>query len=275
VFTAKYGIEATAFRAATGPLQVKFQAEVSANNIQADVVQLTGVQSVMDTFASQGVWMDLTSLPAWKAYPTKSRTNTYAMVSGFYYEVAYNTDLVKASQLNTWNDLVDPRWKGRVAALDPSLSSSAQGIYVFLHEKLGDDFIRKMAALQLNFASGSTQAASSVAAGDKALAFGVASIGLNTLKMKGAPIDGWRPNPIPGNWHYAAATAKGPHPNAAKLFMNFLMSPEGQAAINNSGSGISPLPNVKGADSIPAGYEPLNENYSTEERNRVMQLLGK
>jgi iron(III) transport system substrate-binding protein len=272
-FKNTYGIDVVVFRAPTAALQTKFEGELATGAVQADVLDYSGAKAAMDAMTKQGVFANLADLPAWQAFPKEWRTDTYAYTSLLTYAVPYNTTKIRAAELQSWQDVVSDKWKGKIILIDPLVSPTTSGLVVFLDQKLGDAFIAKLATLQPALATGGEPAAATIAAGDAWIGAILPTNVVESLKAKGAPIDYWIPNPTTGVWHYTAAVTRGKNPNAGRLFMDFLLTKEGQAAYNNTSSGASALEGVPGVAKVPATYQPLDETYPAAERTRVHNLL--
>jgi ABC-type Fe3+ transport system substrate-binding protein len=273
-FKAKYGIDVNNFRGATGPVQAKIDGELLSGVVLADVIDLAGVKAVMDGYVRNDHLAEIGDLPAAKSFPKEWITKNYAFVQLLHYELVYNTNKIREGEIKTWTDAVNPKWTGQMAAIDPSISPTAQGTYLFLQEKLGDDFIRKFADLKPTLYGAAGTAAQAVAAGEKSIGLMIISSVLAPLKSTKAPIASIAMNPTTGVWHYAAVLKKAAHPNAARLFMNYLLSPEGQTQFNAQGSGASPLAGLRDVAVVPNTYQPINEDYPAAQRARIMQLLG-
>jgi iron(III) transport system substrate-binding protein len=165
--------------------------------------------------------------------------------------IAHNSGLVQDPP-KTWKDLADPKWGGGKTGHVVAIAGGTTWTRVmFERQSFGADYWTATAANKPQlFPSGAPQ-------GD-ALVRGeieVAPILLNvvsTAAQQGAPV-GWfyPPEGIPLIPFAAGVTKTAPNPNAARLFMNWSLSPEGQAVMVNGGNFSS----LKGA-ALPKGYDP-------------------
>lgn len=147
-------------------------------------------------------------------------------------ELTINTDLVKKEDLQSYRDLLHPKWKGKIAMSDPSIAGpgnlwfSTMGIGV-----MGIDYLKELAKQDIIFSRDPRQLAEWVAKGKYPVLIGGAP-GMNfEMKQVGAPIDtfltkeGGYVSAAQGN---IAVYKNNPHPDATKVFINWLLSKEGQ-----------------------------------------------
>ncbi len=153
---------------------------------------------------------------------------------------SYNTEKVPADQVpKSWDDLVNPRWQGRMA-LDgrgtflaafiaaPEAGGAAKGL----------DLARKLADLKPIYQASFTQIEPIVISGQALLGNDSLSSTLAAHK-KGAPIDVVPLSPVYVQRSPAYVPNGAPHPNAAQLLITWLASPEGQAAAATTGFGAA------------------------------------
>ena len=88
---------------------------------------------------------------------------------------------------------------------------------------------------------------------------------------KGAPIKYLLTDPIVVSVPYAAIVAKAPHPNAGRLFLNYLMSPAGQEILNVNS--FSVLPNIPGTQSLPRAAADIDTNEGDKQLPEILSLL--
>lgn len=144
---------------------------------------------------------------------------------------AYNTKLVAPKDVpKRWEDLLDPKWKGKIAFFPEEYEWYASFLKVVGREK-GLDFMRRFAQQDLQYRGGHTQMVQLMAAGEfplLAVAFGPR---VSLTKDLGAPVDWVALNPV-----FSIPVGMGlykwaPHPNAAKLYIDFMLSKEIQQEI--------------------------------------------
>jgi len=145
--------------------------------------------------------------------------------------IAYNSNLVKPQDLpKRWEDLSDPKWKGRKIIVEARLVP-----FAMLGTEIGKDKALDMAKQLLAqdpiLMQGGTTAVNALAGGQAPLAIGVYAYAVSKLKQKGAPVD-WLPvNPLPMLTSAMGVPKTAPHPNAARFFAGWMGTLEGQKVI--------------------------------------------
>ena len=142
--------------------------------------------------------------------------------------LGYNKNLTKGQPLpRSYDDLLHARWKGRKISVDSTYVTFLQGLISAWGKDKALDFLRKLADQEPVVMRGSTVRAQLAAAGEFPLVIAYANI-IQYLTEKGAPID-WLPlEPAVISVNTVMLGAKATHPNAAKLFIDFTLSKEGQ-----------------------------------------------
>ncbi|HTF92055.1 MAG TPA: extracellular solute-binding protein, partial [Verrucomicrobiae bacterium] len=142
--------------------------------------------------------------------------------------LGYNTNLTKGQPLpRSYEDLLQPRWKGRKISVDSTYATFLQGLISAWGKDKALDYLKKLAEQEPVVMRGSTVRAQLAAAGEFPLVIAYANI-IQYLTEKGAPVD-WLPlEPAVISVNTVMAGAKTSHPNAAKLFIDFTLSKEGQ-----------------------------------------------
>ena len=142
--------------------------------------------------------------------------------------LGYNTNLTKGQPIpRSYNDLLLPRWKGRKISVDDTYATFLQGLISSWGKDKAVDYLKKLAEQEPVVMRGSTVRVQLAAAGEFPLVIAYANI-IQYLAEKGAPVD-WLPlEPAVISVNTVMAGAKSAHPNAAKLFIDFTLSKEGQ-----------------------------------------------
>jgi len=153
-------------------------------------------------------------------------------------ENAYNINLVDPQEFKSYRDFLAPKWKGKIVAYDPkSVSTVAHSLRFFYNSPgLGPDFIRRFfGEMELTLSRDQRQMLDWLAAGKFPIAFFISGVE-EAGKQQGLPVKMFDPNgfsegafvgPTQGS---AALFNRAPHPNAAKVALNWLLSREGQIA---------------------------------------------
>jgi iron(III) transport system substrate-binding protein len=149
--------------------------------------------------------------------------------------VAYNTNLVKRADVpKTFGDLLAPKWKGKVL-IDENESKWMAGVIGVWGEEKTLDFLRKLVANDVRTIGGHSQMQTLLAAGDAAFVAVSLVHGVELLKTQNAPVDWVAVEPLISR-QFALALLKGaPHPNAGKLYLDFLLSKEAQQELASAG----------------------------------------
>ncbi len=174
------------------------------------------------------------------------------------YVVLYNTQLVSAPNLpRRYEDLLNPFWKNKMILEKDKIDWFTAMLEIMGREK-GVSYMRALSRQNPMLRIGQTLITQLVAAGEASLQVNGNAVSVNRLKQKGAPIDWVAPGPLPGLMVGVGLTSQAPHPAAAKLFIDFLLSKEGQQLYQSAGRLVarSDLPQdesmkVRGAHIVP------------------------
>jgi ABC-type Fe3+ transport system substrate-binding protein len=158
----------------------------------------------------------------------------WTMVRQTSHALTVNDDVVAEDAITSWNDLLKPEYKGKIVSADPSGFGAALSGAALILRDLGEDFFRQLYVDQEVFVcDDSRQCADQLARGGYGIALYIDEEDVDRLIQDGfnivQPPD---PPEIAPSTTYGAANigmaANAPHPNAAKLFINWLLSKEGQ-----------------------------------------------
>ena len=144
---------------------------------------------------------------------------------------AYNTRQVAPKDVpQRWEDLLDPKWKGKVSFFEEEYEWYANYLKVVGRDK-GLDFMRRLAKQDLQYRGGHSQMVQLLAAGEFPI-MGVAfAPRVSVVRASGAPIDWAALNPVFSNPIGMGMYKAAPHPNAAKLYIDFMLSKEIQQEV--------------------------------------------
>ena len=222
-------------RAQTGSLYSKITSERSAGRFLADVLQLSDMAPAFD-FQKRGGYEQYVS-PEAKFYAPPYLSNP---VGSFFWAsvlpagIAYNKNKVKPQDApKGWKDLIDPKWKDSMSCKVSSSGSQFSQWYA-LRNLYGHDFWKEFAKQRPRGFDSRIQLFDRLAKGEDKIC-AVAEYAAVTLYLsKGAeiafvaPADGLTVSLV-----LLGAVSKAPHPEAAKLFIDWAMSPRGQAVYQN------------------------------------------
>ncbi|HEY5300494.1 MAG TPA: extracellular solute-binding protein [Acetobacteraceae bacterium] len=244
-------ISVSVVSAVTGRLFERLQTEIAAGKVLGDVVILTDEALVQKLIDQKRVrqW----TAPEDAAYPATAKLpGWWYAASGSLMIPIYNTDTVTAADApKTWQDLLDPRWKGKIATSPITIGGTAWVQYDFMLSKFGRDYLVKLAAQKPELLSAYNLAVLAVARGEQSIAVVSALNEYPARVGQGAPIAPiYPPEGSPYTNYPMFLLAGSPHPHAAELFADWYLSREGQAA----------LVKVRGAYSVRADVAPAPGN---------------
>ncbi len=207
--------------------------EARAGNQRADVWQ-TGL---LETFQLSKdvplVKLDKKITPELSAFRADQieKDGRWATIRVNTFGVGFNTKLVNRNEIpKTWEGFLDAKWKGKMAveAEDYNWFANLQQI---LGAQKAADLLKGLAANGIQLRKGHTTTMELVAAGEIAVMINANTQRAEELKRRGAPVDWVAIEPIPTELHVVSIFEKAPHPAAARLFVNWLLSVEGQTTI--------------------------------------------
>jgi len=229
-FEQKYPfIRTTLFRAGSGALVNKIFTEASVGRYSWDVMG-GGVEKVSRTTERKLFASYRSSETQMIAHELVDKEGYWTAYYVTVYVLGWNTKLVKAEDVpRTYEALLNPKWKGLL-----SLDSEAYSMLTGLKRIWGRDkaiaYFKRLAAQEPVVKRGNTERVQLLAAGEYPLIIGYSS-GIQRMISMGAPIDWVALEPAVTQAAPIRVGAKAPHPNAARLFVDFLLSKEGQEMV--------------------------------------------
>jgi iron(III) transport system substrate-binding protein len=257
-FTAKYGIPIEYFRASSNKTLDRVLTESRAGRVQSDVVVTN--RGPMQLLKKEGAFAKYVS-PEAKNFPPSVRDKD-GVLSPIYRMVIvgilYNTKLVKPEEApKSLEDLLKPRFQGKWVMPDPSrhfTTGAWLNNFDKLYGKNAMAMIQKLAAAKPILVESFIPSAQKIISGE-------AEAGITYLKYvhifgkDGAPLDYARLPKYLADGHHVGIQAKAPHPNAARLFEDFFISPDGMKILAQEGEFVTAkglYPPIQGAESIKA-----------------------
>ena len=222
-FEKKVGIKVNVWRAGSEAILQRAVTEARARRHEVDIFETNGpelealhreqiLQEVKSPHHSELIPQAIPAHREWIA----TRLNIFV--------AAYNTNLVKKEDLpKTWRDLLDPKWKGKlgIEAYDHDWYSGVIGELGEPGLKLFRDIV---AANGISVRKGHTLLSNLVVSGEVPLALTVYHYRAEYLKTQGAPIDWFVVPPAVARPNGVAMARRAPHPNAAALFFDFMLT---------------------------------------------------
>jgi ABC-type Fe3+ transport system substrate-binding protein len=151
-------------------------------------------------------------------------------------QLAVNADYVKPSELTNWQDLLDPKFTGKISAWDPTLPGTGWNTANWLRTTFGDDYLKRLYVDQkAGVPADARQWADWLARGTYPIAVGPGSRDIEALKQDGFHLEvippfAEAPGIVTGGYGLVLMLKNAPNPNAAKLFANWIVMREGQEA---------------------------------------------
>ena len=278
-FEDKYGIHVEVVRAQSGALTTRYQSEEESGKVFADVILQS--DPIFAQTASNNGWfekLDTKYAPALAPYPAEYVEPYSISVQVIPWAIEYDTSKVTGADIpKTWKDLLNKKWgtNGNLIINSPLGGTSQGGLYNWLYVTYGADFIKQLKTNNPTVVSSLTVALQSMAAGEGEVFLGTTAQSDADLIKQGATLATVTPDQTVGSPHYLSVSYKAPHPNAARLFANFLLSPEGQEPLN-AGNAISPLGRDLVPDSlkVPSHLSIVNVGQANQNLPTILKLLG-
>ncbi|MDF2119872.1 extracellular solute-binding protein [Roseiarcaceae bacterium H3SJ34-1] len=256
-FQQKYGIRMDILEVRATELYERLRADKVANRVLSDVINTSGLQTRQ--FNEDGIVEKYGELPGLAAIIKDVRDiwedqDIHVPIFTLRYGLLVNTQLAPDAP-KTFADLLDPKWKGKILADDFRAAGGGQTFFSVTLRKFGRAFHEKLAAQNVVFMRETREAERRIARGEFAIYLPFL---LNNLPaLKGLPVkavvldEGVTYTP-----YSASLTKSGPHPNAGRLLMAFMISPEAQALYAADGLGTV-IDGVSG--SVPADLQSLGQ----------------
>ena len=158
-------------------------------------------------------------------------------------EINYNNNLVKPSESSSYWDLTQPKWKGKIVATDPRVRGMDNSVlFFYYHPKLGPEFIRKLyGEMEVTITRDYRQPVDWLAVGKFAICVPCAADEMDKAITQKLPVGQVLRLREGGTLSSSGGTLsllrQAPHPNAAKVFINWLLSREGQIEVQKGRKG--------------------------------------
>ena len=231
-FEKKYGIKVTVWRAGTDKVLQRTVAEARAKRYEVDAIHFGSPE--MEALSREKILAPVDS-PVHKDLAPGSvpKHKQWAATILSVWVQAYNTTVVKKADLpKTYQDLLDPKWKGKLGIEAKNDDWFATVVHLLGGEEKGLAFFRELVAKNgISVRHGHTLLNNMVVSGEVPLALTVYNYMPEQAKKKGAPIDWFVIEPAVARSNAIGVAKKAPHPNAALLFYEYLLGPDGQKAM--------------------------------------------
>ena len=229
-FERRYGVKLTMWRGINQKLVQRAVGEARAGKFSVDVYEGSG--HGMEILHREALLEKFWS-PAFADIPPEDFPDHgyYAPDNLLFFVMGYNTRLVRPEDVpRSYEELLRPRWSGNFG-IEASDIIWFAAVSKAMGEEKGPAYFRKLAAMKPQIRSGHTLMTELVAAGEIPVVLTLYNQAVDKLRERGAPI-AWKPLPPAfGRADGIGVAKQAPHPHAALLFVDFVLSPEGQRFI--------------------------------------------
>jgi iron(III) transport system substrate-binding protein len=177
--------------------------------------------------------------------------------------LAYNPRLVSPGEIKSYRDLLDPKWRGKIAMLDPRSAGTGLAFATFLDvaPTLGREYLSRLIDQGVVFSKDERQILDWVARGQYPVAIAPSEFLVVEMIKKGVTLELIYGDAIQEGsyltaaWGGIGAVNRGPNPNASRVYLNWLMSKDGQTDVARAGGYPSRRTDVA-TDFLTAGVVP-------------------
>jgi ABC-type Fe3+ transport system substrate-binding protein len=237
-FETKYPfVKLSYWRADSEDIVAKIIAETRGRNHVGDVIEGTGIgeEAIAANLAQPFTTPQLNDFPARYRDPH----HLWAPTRMSYFGTAYNTQLVPPDQIpKTYEALLDPKWKGKMAwSYGPAVGTALfiTNLRIAWGEERAMDYFKKLAKQNvINYGATARTVVDQVMAGEYTLGLNIYAHHPLISKAKGAPVNTVLMNPAPSAAGTVLVPKDAPHPYAAMLLVDFLLSKDGQRIMAKS-----------------------------------------
>ncbi len=256
-FEQQHGVKVEVHRSGAERLLQRLLQEAQAGIKNADVFETADIGHV-PLLKRRGMLSRYTP-PGADRFPAafKDKDGMATAWRAFAVVIQYNPKLVaKADAPRTWKDLLDPKWKGKLVSAHPGYAGSAVSQIYALANLYGWDYWKQLAQNKPMLVQSIHDPFQVVTSGERAVGVNGADYYIHSQRKAGNPVEVVYPEegvpliPIP-----IAVLNTAPHPNAARLFMDFVFGKAVQQLLADDESAYVAHPDV----AYPAGKPKLSE----------------
>lgn len=245
-------------------------------------------QNVLDPILPALILPEVTNPKNWlqNKLEYSDEENKYNLVFASYVKtpIAVNPKLVNLKEIRSYWDLLNPKWSGKIAMKDPTISGPglATATFWYAEPALGPEFVRKFfGAQKIVRSDDDRQLLEWLVQGRYAIIIAPSEFTATGLKAKGLPVD------LVGAEHFkegsyltagngsVALINRAPHPNAAKVFLNWLLTREGQTLMTQALGYASRRLDVTREHLDPAVVPREGVHYQPNFKEKYVNMKGK
>lgn len=256
-FTKETGIKYDYIRLPTAKMYDRVLAEHGAKKLEADYIGLTDLPLFKQ-------WIDMGILASYKPLSFDALPAELKDADGRWYyvvrpitSIAVNTEMVKPGEEPTsWTDLFDPKWKGKIGMPSMDAGGSALTLYAFLRLHIAPDAWQRLAANEPRIYATAAPTVVDLVRGRTSIGVSGVSGYIREIENK-APVKVLFPKEgLAAFGEIGNVTAQAKNPNAARLYMSYVLSKAGSSMVSQQGSygthPDAPPPNEGGYTFPPA-----------------------
>lgn len=242
-FKKRYGIEVEVFTA-RGSSGVRRMADEFKAGVRHFDLHIGGSSSIISGMLDEGI---IDAIDPWLVLPEvkdpkqwwgghlwvdSAKRFIYMFQAYLPESIWYNTDLVKPGELRSFDDFLNPKWKGKIGFLDPRTPGGGDSNWSYMWQVKGEEYLKNLAAQDLYLGRDQRVLSESLAKGRVAVLVGNTYYSFMPFVKAGLPV-----KPLPtvkegtfgtgGSGNLAIIKAPA-HPNSTKVFVNWLLSRDGQ-----------------------------------------------
>jgi iron(III) transport system substrate-binding protein len=248
-FKNRYGIEVETYTA-RGSSAVRRMADEFKAGVRYFDVHIGGSSSIVSGMLDEGIldpvepWLVLPEVKDSKQWwgghlwVDNAKRFVYSFQAYLSEVIWYNTDLLKPTEIRSFDDFLNPKWKGKIGYLDPRTPGAGDSTWAFMWQVKGEEYLKKLVAQDLYLGRDQRVLAESLAKGRVAVMVGLSYYSYAPFLKAGLPIktlprvkEGIYGTGGSGN----LAIIRNPaHPNSTKVFVNWVLSREGQEVVSRT-----------------------------------------
>src|SRR6058998_2452259 len=248
-FKKRYGIEVETFTA-RGSSAVRRMADEFKAGVRHFDLHIGGSSSIVSGMLDEGI---LDPIEPWLALPEvkdpkqwwgghlwvdNAKRFVYTFQAYLSEVIWYNTELVKPAEIRSFDDFLNPKWKGKIGYLDPRTPGAGDSTWAFMWKVKGEEYLKKLVAQDLYLGRDQRILAENLARGRIAVMIGNSYYSYLPFLKAGLPIKSL-PTLKEGNYGTGGsgnlAIIKAPaRPNSTKVFVNWLLGRAGQEIVSRA-----------------------------------------
>jgi iron(III) transport system substrate-binding protein len=252
-FEKKYGVKTQIWRAASERVLQRAVSESRAGRVAFDVIETNAPE--MEAMYREQLLDEFRSPAFAELAPASFPPHRHYVATRFnFFTIGYNTRLIKPHEVpNTYEDLLHPRFSGKVG-MEAGDVDWFGAMVKQMGEQSGLAYFRKLAAMKPMMRTGHTLVGQLVSSGEIPIAPNIYNHNAERLLVQGAPIRWKAISPTFGRANSVGVVRRAPHPHAAMLFTDFMLSKEGQTILKTRNR----VPSSRAVDSHLNDFPFLN-----------------